>query len=91
MRIGSSRERRQLTAEEYANLITLANDLSRSGICTRRTIVFGCYLIEIRYRGFIYSLTYADSIEREGFDEVRQLVDELIVLSPLPIRLRHFE
>jgi len=89
MQIGSRRERRQLADEEHANLVALANELSRSGICTRRTFVFGCYLLEIRYRGFIYSLTYAESIEREGFEEIRQLVDELIALSPLSIRMRH--
>jgi len=89
MRIGSRRGRRQLTDEEHANLLALANELDRSEICTRRSFVWGCYLLEIRYRGFIYSLAYAESIEREGFEEIRQLVDELIALSPLSIRMRH--
>ena len=92
MRIGFRRERRLLTDEEHKRLVMLADNLHSSNVCSSvydgRMFVFGTYLLEIQYRGIIYSMVYFDGIDSEYFNE---LINQIIALSPMQIHLRSLE
>lgn len=85
MKIGSKKNSKVLTEDEFLTLISLADEIDKSKINTKNhIIVFDAYALEIWYNDKIYSMVFGQHNENEF---IKKLVEEIMNLSPIDIDL----